>query len=384
MERYHPRAGLACALTALPVWVIFLFNGILGFFPAVIFSDGGIGSKFHFWLFVKDRLFGGSPDPVWSDAGVMTAQEWLMLLIALPLTVGALYCLRRRPEFGTINRTNMSDERELLEMSSVISNTAGTGNANTAAIIDSVIEKEASPDENVVAAALGEMGVIAAANSAEIAANTEIEEHTAEEEHIIDSRFTTVIADEESMAIASAAAKADVPVIPEISTVAEVDEDSTEDDDPFDQWPSSEQDIPEMPSTPNLSEMISETASKAASATVTAMKEVATKAVEVKDKLVEKVRPQPKTSVMPVRPPDLPPMAEWDSKLGEWMLFGRPIRIAEKAEPEPERPSWVDESTDAPPVVEDEDVSIAELDVPQSLAPVLTARRVVPTIPKLP
>jgi hypothetical protein len=186
------------------------------------------------------------------------------------------------------------------------------------------------------------------------------------------------------MAIATAAAKADVPVIPEISPVAEVDENPSEDDDPFDQWPPTEQDVPEMPITPKISERISETASKAASATVTAMKEVATMAVEVKDKLVEKVRPQPKTSVMPVRPPDLPPMAEWDSKLGEWMLFGRPIRIAEKAEPEPERPSWVEESTDAPSVVEDEDVSITELDVPQSSAPVLTARRVVPTIPKLP
>ncbi len=383
MERYHPRAGLACALAALPVWVTFLFNGILGFFPAVLFSDGGIGSKFHFWLFVKDRLFGGSPDPVWSEAGVMTAQEWLMLLVALPLTVGALYCLRRRPEFGTIERVNMSDERELLEMSSVISNTGGTGNANTAAIIDSVIEKESAPDENVVAAALGEMGVIAAANAAEIAANTEHEEET-DEEPIIDSRFTTVIADEESMAIASAAAKADVPVIPELSPVAEVNEDSTEEDDPFDQWPSSEQDVPDMQSTPNISEMITETASKAATATVTAMKEVATKAVEVKDKLVEKVRPKPKTSVIPVRPSDLPPMAEWDSKSSEWMLFGRPIRIAEKAEPEPERPTWVENNTETPLVVEDEDVSIPELDVPQSSAPVLTARRVVPTIPKLP
>ena len=264
MERYHPRAGLACALTALPVWVIFLFNGILGFFPAVIFpSSGGIGSKFHFWLFLKDRLFGGSPDPVWSEAGVMTAQEWLMLLIALPLTVGALYCLRRRPEFGTIDRTNMSDERELLEMSSVISNTAGTGNSNTAAIIDSVIEKEAAPDENVIAAALGEMGVIAAANAAEIAANTELYEDTDEEEPIIDSRFTTVIADDESMAIASAAAKADVPVIPEISPVAEVDENPSEEDDPFDQWPPTEQDVPEMPSTPKISERIEKDQKKA-------------------------------------------------------------------------------------------------------------------------
>ena len=104
----------------------------------------------------------------------------------------------------------------------------------------------------------------------------------------------------------------------------------------------------------------------------------------MKDKLVEKVRQKPKTSVIPVRPSDLPPMAEWDSKSSEWMLFGRPIRIAEKAEPEPERPTWVENNTETPLVVEDEDVSMPELDVPQSSAPILTARRVVPTIPKLP
>ena len=56
MERYHPRAGLWCLVVALPTWVVFLFNGMLGFFPAVIFAEGGVGQKFHFWLFIQDNL----------------------------------------------------------------------------------------------------------------------------------------------------------------------------------------------------------------------------------------------------------------------------------------------------------------------------------------
>ena len=116
MERYHPRVGLWCLIVALPSWIVFLFNGMLGFFPAIIFADGGIGQKFHFWFFIKDKLnlFGGSPDPVWSEAGVMTSQEWILLALALPATLGALYCLRRRPEFGAIQRNDGVSERESL------------------------------------------------------------------------------------------------------------------------------------------------------------------------------------------------------------------------------------------------------------------------------
>ena len=119
MERYYPRAGLWCIVVAFPTWFVFLVNGMLGFFPAIIFADGGVGQKFHFWLFLKDRFFGGSVDPVWSDAGNITSQEWLLLALALPATLGALYCLRRRPDFGSIERSDEASQRESLEMGEI-------------------------------------------------------------------------------------------------------------------------------------------------------------------------------------------------------------------------------------------------------------------------
>ncbi|MCS5535951.1 MAG: hypothetical protein NZ802_08870, partial [Candidatus Poseidoniales archaeon] len=200
MERYHPRAGLWCAVVAIPTWVIFLFNGILGFFPALIFADGGVGQKFHFWLFLKDRLFGGSADPVWSEAGVMSTQEWLLLALALPATIGALYCLRRRPEFGAIERSDEVGERESLEMGAINIGFSGGGDAHTQSIVESVIGQEEVLDQNVISAALGEMGVIAAAN----AASAEHEEIEVVAEPIHDSRFTTTIPDDDTLDMVSA------------------------------------------------------------------------------------------------------------------------------------------------------------------------------------
>ncbi|GIS43912.1 MAG: hypothetical protein Ct9H90mP16_09820 [Candidatus Poseidoniales archaeon] len=131
MERYHPRAGLWCLIVAFPTWAVFVINGMLGFFPAVIFADGGVGQKFHFWLFLKDRFFGGSPDPVWSEAGIMTTQEWLFFGLALPATLGAIYCLRRRPEFGAIQKNDDVEEREALEFGSGGSLLSMGGDAHT-------------------------------------------------------------------------------------------------------------------------------------------------------------------------------------------------------------------------------------------------------------
>ena len=167
MERYYPRAGLWCIVVAFPTWIVFLVNGILGFFPAIIFAEGGVGQKFHFWFFLKDRFFGGSVEPVWSDAGNITSQEWLLLALALPATVGALYCLRRRPDFGSIERSDEASQRESLEMGEINIGFTSGGDAHTQAIVESVIGEEQVVDQSVVSAALGEMGVIAAANATE-------------------------------------------------------------------------------------------------------------------------------------------------------------------------------------------------------------------------
>ena len=43
----------------------------------------------------------------------MTTQEWLIFGLALPATLGAIYCLRRRPEFGAIQKNDATKKREL-------------------------------------------------------------------------------------------------------------------------------------------------------------------------------------------------------------------------------------------------------------------------------
>ncbi|MEC8926995.1 MAG: hypothetical protein VYB17_01895, partial [Candidatus Thermoplasmatota archaeon] len=204
MERYHPRAGLWCLVVAFPTWIIFLLNGMLGFFPAIIFADGGVGQKFHFWLFLKDRLFGGSVDPVWSEAGSLTSQEWLLLALALPATIGAIYSLRHRPEFGAIERNDGTSERESLEVGAMGIGFSGGGDAHTQSIVESVLGQEQVLDQGVVSAALGEMGVIAAANAAEAA---EQEEVAIVVEPIHDSRFTTTIPDDDTLNMVSALAE---------------------------------------------------------------------------------------------------------------------------------------------------------------------------------
>ena len=366
MERYHPRAGLWCAVAAIPTWVIFLFNGILGFFPAVIFADGGVGQKFHFWLFLKDRLFGGSPDPVWSEAGVMTAQEWLLLALALPATIGALYCLRRRLEFGAIERSNEVGERESLEMGAINIGFSGGGDAHTQSIVESVIGQEEVLDQNVISAALGEMGVIAAAN----AASAEHEEIEVVAEPIHDSRFTTTIPDDDTLDMVSALSEEEddigwgvwepetetesepesgrereLPDIPEIFREPIVDS-----PDPL-KIPS----IPEIPSIEppktNITDRISTLMTQAADATVDATKEVvsatmsgakevASIAAGITEKVVGKVRQKSTKGVMPVRPNGLPPMAEWDAYQGAWTIMGRPVQVAAMPEPEITPPAW--------------------------------------------
>ena len=387
MERYHPRAGLWCIVVAFPTWIVFLLNGMLGFFPAVIFAEGGVGQKFHFWLFLKDRFFGGSVDPVWSDAGAMTSQEWLLLVLALPSTLGALYCLRRRPEFGAIERNNEVDERESLEMGVTNFVSSGGGDAHTQSIVESVIGQEQTLDQNVVSAALGEMAVIAAANAAEAEAQGE----EIEAETILDSRYTTTVQDDDVLDMVSTYAEEGTDPVEE----NEPADDEEEDDIGWGVWepeddahPETEQElvtdsdverelpeipeifrepvvdtpdpleIPSIPEIPtleppssNLSERISSLATQAAdatvnvtkdvvSATVTGAKEVVSMAAGITEKVVEKVRQKSTKGVMPVRPPGLPPMAEWDAYQGAWTIMGRPVHVAAQPEPETHAPDW--------------------------------------------
>ena len=420
VERYHPRAGLWCMIVAFPTWIIFLVNGMLGFFPAVIFADGGVGQKFHFWLFLKDRLFGGSPDPVWSEAGAMTSQEWLLLVLALPATIGAIYSLRRRPEFGAIQRGDQTSERESLEVGAVGIGFSGGGDAHTQSIVESVIAQEQVLDQGVVSAALGEMGVIAAANAAESA---EQEEIAAVVEPIHDSRFTTTIPDDETLDMVSSLAEEEDEIgwgvwepDTELDTASETEPESESEPEPEPETElelEEERELPEIPeifrepvvaspdpleipSIPeiptieapksNITERISTMMTQAADATVDATKEVvsatmsgakevASMAAGLTEKVVEKVRQKSTKGVMPVRPTGLPPMAEWDAYQGAWTIMGRPVQVASKPEPEVATPSWSHEE-----VV----LTATAIDPPAQHGDESKPRRNTPFIPELP
>ena len=78
---------------------------------------------------------------------------------------------------------------------------------------------------------------------------------------------------------------------------------------------------------------------------------------------------------MPVRPTGLPAMAEWDPYQGAWTIMGRPVKVAEKPEEEPDVPSWTQESVE---------IDLAPVAQPTSVDESTTPVRKTPFIPELP
>lgn len=373
VERYYPRTGLGSLIVAIPVWLGLLINSMLGLFPAIPFHNGGMGVKFHLWFFIQDKFLGGSPKPVWSDAGAITGQELAMLAVALPLTIAAVYCLRKRPVFGSIENRNIDDERELLEMSVAIANTKGTGDDNTASIIDSVIGDIDSIDTNVVSKALGEMEAIAVASAADVAASAAAKAEKAanvgDYSPTIDSRFTTIVGDESTEAMVSAAAeeaKAEGDKAEELGIESDFVNFHIEDE-PVEEKKS------KLPSLSEISDFAKRQAAKATSVAKGAAKGVSDTASTVTQFVsgtVESVLPSSKgdsvqadtveqapppqrlhtvqSGAIPVRPRGLPPMAEWSQEQGDWLLLGRPVKSAELPEPEAPRPAW---AVEEPPIL---------------------------------
>ena len=361
----------------------------------------------------------------------MTTQEWLFFALALPATLGAIYCLRRRPEFGAIEKNDDIEEREALEFGSGGTLPSMGGDAHTQAIVESVIGETQTVDENVVSAALGEMGAIAAANAA---SESQDDLDLDDEEPIMDSRFTTTIPDEETTDMIEAyiedasesevldeqegdidledddddtgwgvwdpepepvsestvetppsTKEYDLPEIPELFREPVASNDSLIEEDPL-----STPSIPEIPEIvtldevkPNVTERISSMATQAAdvtlsatkevvSATMTGAKEVASMAVGIKEKVVQKVRKQSTPAVMPVRPPELPSMAEWDPEQGAWTLMGRTVQIATVPEPEAVAPAWTQQEEVVTEVIQTEPTIES------------SPRRKTPFIPELP
>ncbi|DAC22644.1 MAG TPA: hypothetical protein D7H89_02130, partial [Candidatus Poseidoniales archaeon] len=176
----------------------------------------------------------------------------------------------------------------------------------------------------------------------------------------------------------------ELPEIPELFREPLSTEDTLEEEDPL-LTPS----LPEIPeiisleeAKPNVTERISSMATQAAdttlnvtkdvvSTTMTGAKGVATMVAGFKEKVVEKVRKKSTTAVMPVRPAELPSMAEWDPEQGVWTLMGRPVQVATEPEPETAAPAWTQQDVPTEP---------AQTEIQEQATP----RRKTPFIPELP
>ena len=169
-ERMHPRLGAIGLLTGSPFAFLLIFNTWLGLFPAIIVKTptGGL-MKYH----PLEKLFSiigiGNGKLNWSEAGVVTMQDWVQILIVLVSSGVAWYGLRNRPAFdGPVSR-DIEAERAAMEsgeLGPIPSMTSGISSPFTAQIIDEVIGRQASLDAAEVSSALGQLSVMAEANAA--------------------------------------------------------------------------------------------------------------------------------------------------------------------------------------------------------------------------
>ena len=117
MERTSPRLGLIAAAICLFLLFSLLFNSYLGVFPAII-SDA-IPGKFHPHYYVAN-LFGfeGSA-PAYSEAGVISLQEHLQLILLPIMIVVARYGLKERATFEMPRVASLAEQAEAMEAGSV-------------------------------------------------------------------------------------------------------------------------------------------------------------------------------------------------------------------------------------------------------------------------
>ncbi|MEC8979069.1 MAG: hypothetical protein VX433_03140 [Candidatus Thermoplasmatota archaeon] len=117
MERTSPRLGLIAAAICLFLLFSLLLNSYLGVFPAII-SDA-IPGKFHPHYYVAN-LFGleGSA-PAYSEAGVISLQEHLQLILLPIMIVVARYGLKERATFEMPRVASLAEQAEAMEAGSV-------------------------------------------------------------------------------------------------------------------------------------------------------------------------------------------------------------------------------------------------------------------------
>ena len=174
----HPRLGSTGLAVASPFAFLLIFNTWLGAIPAIMVRTPSGGWEKYHPVTKLLSLFGlGGGKSYWSEAGVMTAQDHVQLLLMLIGLGCAWYGLRKRPEISGPAARDLAAEREAMEAGggfelSVLPDGmgGGIGSPFTAAIIAGVMGEDQELDETEVSSALGQLGSMAEANAAAEAA----------------------------------------------------------------------------------------------------------------------------------------------------------------------------------------------------------------------
>ncbi len=133
MERTSPRIGFIAAAICIFLLASLLFNSYLGIFPAII-SDV-IPSKFHPHYYIANLLGLEGSASAYSEAGALSLQEHLQLIL-LPITiVVARRGLKPRETFEMPRVASLAEQAEAMEAGGVatVSREAG-GNRMTVAV----------------------------------------------------------------------------------------------------------------------------------------------------------------------------------------------------------------------------------------------------------
>jgi hypothetical protein len=358
VERRFPNIGKFALLISISQFLGILLNGILGLFPAGILGTGARGQKFHILQYLRQTLnLPYKENGFWSDAGVLTGQEYAMLVLMLATLVVAVIGLRSRPSISGPQKQSIEDQQAQLESGQVsVSRPGGLSvvNPTTAAIVSSIVGKEDAPAADIIADALGEMTAVAVEMGVDdVLIKGEIIQEFVDES-TIDSRFTTKVGDQEDDIF-------DLTGTGILTTTIEDEEDEDlgwlDDSDVledeteipvFDPSSSSEEptlpDLPTVKATKQTVEPVSPPTVKAVATPV--VKEVKPPAVEV----VSDTSPQRKEAQfgsMPRRPVGLPKAAVFDIELNTWTLFGRPVEASQMSTVVSTKPSSSTASTPA-------------------------------------
>lgn len=343
MERRYPKIGKFALLISISQFAGVLLNGLLGVFPAGFIGTGVRGEKFHLYQFLRQQMdLPYKSNGFWSDAGILTGQEYAMILLMVATLIIAILGLRQRPTIEGPKTLSSDEQRAQLESGQVsVSRPGGLSvvNPTTAAIVSSIVGGDETPTSDVIANALGEMSVVAQEMGVdEFLIKGEIIQEEVDDS-TVDSRFTTSIHEEEdvvdltgtiSTPTVEATTTQDILTGIVVDSTEEVIEDDSEED--LD-W-LNESPLAEKMATINLPRLPTEPA-----VTTSAIVEVSQDVPAASDS-------PPTTDVPPAtrsgfsgrittKPRGLPEKAEYDMDLNQWTLFGKPIEFTDTPPPAP-------------------------------------------------